>query len=213
MKWNESNERRNTTNWIGADCFGPGRGGMGWDKTGWEEMESCLESLAFQRRVHSRLLQMGSLVIRLCFDWSAKENSAYTIYNAPLANICSSTSGVTALTLSAARVAALKTTLDAWVCELPPSRRYVWTPLWKAGGILRVSTRFGLNVENEQAVTRDGTAEPVLRDQILRREQEQGNKKKCPADHEQDWQLYQVDPYSSERADHTWRPFQVIAWY
>ena len=47
-------------------------------------------------------------------------------------------------------------------------------------------------------VTRDGTAEPVSRDQILRRrERGQGNIMfPCSADHEQDWQPYPVDPYS-----------------
>ena len=45
--------------------------------------------------------------------------------------------------------------------------------------------------------TRDGTAEPVSRDQILRREREQGNIHfPCSADHEQDWQPYPFDPYS-----------------
>ena len=46
--------------------------------------------------------------------------------------------------------------------------------------------------------TRDGTAEPVSRDQILRREREQGyGYIPCSADHEQDWQPYPVDPYSA----------------
>ena len=49
---------------------------------------------------------------------------------------------------------------------------------------------------NEQAhAGRDGTAEPVSRDQILRRER--GQRKlhfPCSADHEQDWQPYSVDP-------------------
>ena len=45
---------------------------------------------------------------------------------------------------------------------------------------------------------RDGTAEHVSRDQILRREQGQGNIDfPCSADHEQDWQSYPVDPHSS----------------
>ena len=43
---------------------------------------------------------------------------------------------------------------------------------------------------------RDGTTEPVSRDQILRRERGQGNIHfACSADHEQDWQPYPVDPY------------------
>ena len=46
-------------------------------------------------------------------------------------------------------------------------------------------------------LTRDGTAEPVSRDQILRHERGQGNIHfLCSADHdEQDWQPYPVDPY------------------
>ena len=44
----------------------------------------------------------------------------------------------------------------------------------------------------------DGVAEPVSRDQILRRERGQGNINfPCPADHEQDWQPYPVDPYGT----------------
>ena len=51
-------------------------------------------------------------------------------------------------------------------------------------------------------LVRDGTtAEPVSRDQILRRERGQGNIHfPCSADHEQDWQPYPVDPYSCYRA-------------
>ena len=45
-------------------------------------------------------------------------------------------------------------------------------------------------------LTRDGTAEPVSRDQILRHARGQGNIHfPCSADHEQDWQPYPVDPY------------------
>ena len=47
-------------------------------------------------------------------------------------------------------------------------------------------------------LTRDGTAEPVSRDQILRHAWGQGNIHfPCSADHEQDWQPYQVHPYSA----------------
>ena len=53
-----------------------------------------------------------------------------------------------------------------------------------------VSTRFSLSMEMSR-LARDGTAEPVSRDQILRRERGQGS-----ADHEQDWHPYPVDPYS-----------------
>ena len=47
-------------------------------------------------------------------------------------------------------------------------------------------------------LTRDGTAEPLSRDQIIRRVRGQGNTHfPCSADHEQDWQpVYPVDPYS-----------------
>ena len=53
-------------------------------------------------------------------------------------------------------------------------------------------------------LTRDGTAETVSRDQILRRERRQGNIYfPCSADHVQDWQPYPVDPYSYYVCDHT----------
>ena len=59
------------------------------------------------------------------------------------------------------------------------------------------STRFILNVEMTR-LTRDWTAEPVSRDQILRRERGQENIDfPCSADHEQDWQPYLVDIYSA----------------
>ena len=49
---------------------------------------------------------------------------------------------------------------------------------------------------NEQADA-GRTAKPVSRDQILRRERGQGNTDfPCSDDHEQNWQPYQVDPYS-----------------
>ena len=54
-------------------------------------------------------------------------------------------------------------------------------------------------------LTRDGTAEPVSRDQILRRERRQVNIQfPCSADHVQDWQPYPVDPYSCFMCDHTY---------
>ena len=47
-------------------------------------------------------------------------------------------------------------------------------------------------------LTRDGTAEALSRDQILRREGGQGNDHfPCSAYHEQDWQPYPVDLYSA----------------
>ena len=55
-------------------------------------------------------------------------------------------------------------------------------------------------------LTRDGTAEPVSRDQILRHAQGQGNVHfPCSTDHEQDCQpSYPVDPYSAIFDDHTY---------
>ena len=54
-------------------------------------------------------------------------------------------------------------------------------------------------------LTRDGTAEPVSRDQILRHARGQGNIIfSCSADHKQDWQPYPVDPYSAICDDHTY---------
>ena len=53
-------------------------------------------------------------------------------------------------------------------------------------------------------LTRDGTAEPVSRDQILRHVRGQENIHfPCSAGHEQDWQLYPVDLYSAISDDHT----------
>ena len=52
-------------------------------------------------------------------------------------------------------------------------------------------------------LTRDGTAELVSRDKILRHARGQGKKYfPCSADHEQDWQSYPVDPYSAIGDDH-----------
>ena len=54
-------------------------------------------------------------------------------------------------------------------------------------------------------LTRDGTAEPVSRDQIHRHARGQGNIHfPCSADHVQDWQPYPVDPYSAICHDHTY---------
>ena len=55
-------------------------------------------------------------------------------------------------------------------------------------------------------LTRDRTAEPVSRDQILRHPRGQGNVHfPCSADHEQeDCQPYPVDPYSAICDDHTY---------
>ena len=78
-----------------------------------------------------------------------------------------------------------------------------WTPPRNSGGIPKVSTRFSLSMEMSR-LTRDGRAEPVSRDQILRHARGQGNIHfPCSADHEQDWQPYPVDPYSAICDDHT----------
>ena len=54
-------------------------------------------------------------------------------------------------------------------------------------------------------LTRDGTAEPVSRDQLLGRERGQGKIHfPCSADHEQDWQPYPVDPYLAICDEHTY---------
>ena len=54
-------------------------------------------------------------------------------------------------------------------------------------------------------LARDGTAEPVSRDQILGHERGQGNIHfSCSTDHVQDWQPYPVDPYFCYMCDHTY---------
>ena len=59
-----------------------------------------------------------------------------------------------------------------------------------------------LEYGDEQA-GRDGTAETVSRDQILRRERGQGNINfPCSADREQDWQPYRLIHTICD--DHTW---------
>ena len=57
-----------------------------------------------------------------------------------------------------------------------------------------MSTRFSMTMEMSR-LTRDGTAEPISRDQILRCERGQGEINLCSADHEQDWQPYPGDIY------------------
>ena len=54
-------------------------------------------------------------------------------------------------------------------------------------------------------LTRDGAAEPVSRDQIVRRVRGQENNNfPCSADHEKGWQPYPGDPYSDICADRTY---------
>ena len=68
-----------------------------------------------------------------------------------------------------------------------------------------VSYFIGALVWRMNRLTRDGTAEPVSRDQILRHARGQGNVHfPCSAGHEQDWQPYPVDPYSALCDDHTY---------
>ena len=63
-------------------------------------------------------------------------------------------------------------------------------------------------------LTRDGTAETVSRDQILRHTRGQGNAHfPCSADHEQGWQPYPVDPYSAICDDHTYIHKTIIVYY
>ena len=59
---------------------------------------------------------------------------------------------------------------------------------------------------DESRLTRDGTAEPISQDQVLRHARGQGNIHfPCSADHEKDWQPYPVDPYSAIICDdHTY---------
>ena len=69
-----------------------------------------------------------------------------------------------------------------------------WAPPRNSGGIPYVSTRFSLSMEMSR-LTLDVTAEPVSRDQILRRERgQEKNTVSCSADHEKDCQPYPVDP-------------------
>ena len=63
-------------------------------------------------------------------------------------------------------------------------------------------------------LTRDGTAETVSRDQVLRHERGQGNIHfPCSADNEQDWQPYPVDPYSCYICDHTYIVKRIVLKY
>ena len=56
-------------------------------------------------------------------------------------------------------------------------------------------------------LTRNGTAEPVSRAQIIRGERGQGNIHfPSSADQEQDWQPYPVDPCSCYMCDHIYIP-------
>ena len=73
-------------------------------------------------------------------------------------------------------------------------------------GYYHWGTRLNTSLSMEMSrLTRNGTAEPVSRDQIFRHARGQGNIYfPCSADHEQDWQPYPVDPYSTICDDHTY---------
>ena len=58
-------------------------------------------------------------------------------------------------------------------------------------------------------LTRDGMAEPVSRDHVLRRERGQG-KNPFSTDREQDWPHYPVDLYSAIYGDHAYIRTQHI---
>ena len=69
-------------------------------------------------------------------------------------------------------------------------------PDWQPRVLLGMVEARSVNVEKTTTTTT--TAEIVSRDQILRRERGQRNIPfPCSADHEQDWQPYPVDPYST----------------
>ena len=70
--------------------------------------------------------------------------------------------------------------------------------------------RFSLSMEMSR-LTRDGTAEPVLRGQVRRRERRQENIHfPCSVDHKHDWQPYPVDPYSCYMWNHTCMSISAI---
>ena len=84
-----------------------------------------------------------------------------------------------------------------------------------SGGIPYISTRFSLSIEMSR-LTRDETAEPVSRDQILRHERGRGNNIhfSCSADHVQDWQpYYPVDPYSCYMCDRTYTHIHTLPYF
>ena len=70
-----------------------------------------------------------------------------------------------------------------------------WTPPRKAGGIPRVSTRFSLSTEKEQAYAGRDNQTRLARPRTQAR---------TGTGNEQDWQPYPVDPYSAESNDHAY---------
>ena len=71
------------------------------------------------------------------------------------------------------------------------------------GGFINRRTRFSLSMGMSR-LTRNGTAERVSRDQILRHARGREYYFPCSADHEQDWKPYPVDPYYAMCDDHTY---------
>ena len=89
---------------------------------------------------------------------------------------------------------------DAMPCNTSLSYKKCLFKFWANNLIIfKTSLCMGAEPSMEMSrLTRGGTAEPVSRDQILRHARGQGNINfSCSADHEQDWQLYPVDPYSA----------------
>ena len=73
-----------------------------------------------------------------------------------------------------------------------PTKQHQPVPLYIS---LRMENDF--NMENKQADTRR-TAEPVSRDQTVRRQRGQENiHSPCSADHKKEWQPYPADPFSA----------------
>ena len=84
------------------------------------------------------------------------------------------------------RMATLKLVVVVFVVFVATTRRNYFLHGGQSAWVWRMSR-----------LARDGTAEPVSRDQILRHVRGQGNIIfPCSADHEQDWQPHPVDPYS-----------------
>ena len=71
-----------------------------------------------------------------------------------------------------------------------PAKKHQISWVWSISGLMR-----------------DGTAEPVSRDHVLRREREQGKVHfPCQAEQRQDYQPYPVDPYSAASACYRYKP-------
>ena len=101
-------------------------------------------------------------------------------------------------------LSALSEGLDSWSINVSCSTGSI-----ASCGVMKtpsciIHTLASLSMEMSR-LTRDGTAEPVSRDLILRHARGQRSIHfPCPAVHEQDWQPYPVDPYSAICDDHTY---------